>query len=161
MKFNLKHKLTHKRRNQSGMTMVELVIAVAVSGIIVAFLGTAIYQIITVSGYGNDHLSAQHELQNAAAWFNLDVQGSVAAVGGSQLVLTLSDNTTVTYSLVSNQLRRYSGVPYSTVARNISSAAFSITNRLATMSLVCLPSWRESVSENGTYMAYLRPAVTP
>jgi prepilin-type N-terminal cleavage/methylation domain-containing protein len=95
MKFNFKYKFTQKQKRQTGMTMVELVVAIAVTGIIVTFLGTAIYQIITVSGYGNDRLSAQHELQNAASWFNLDTQQSVAATGGSQLVLTLSDNTTV------------------------------------------------------------------
>ena len=170
MKFILKlvHRLIlgpgHKRQadRQAGMTMVELVMTVAITGIIVTFLGTAIYQIINVSGYGNDRLSAQHELQNAAAWFNVDVQQSVAATGGSQLVLTLSDNTTVTYSLVGNELRRSSGGPYMTLALNIRSAVFSINNRLASMSLVCVPTWRESTSESGTYMTSLRPAeITP
>ena len=62
---------------QKGMTMVELVVAIAITGIIVAFLGTAIYQIITVTGYGNDRLTAVHELQNAAYWFNLDGQEAI------------------------------------------------------------------------------------
>jgi prepilin-type N-terminal cleavage/methylation domain-containing protein len=159
LKSIIKHMFMPKHKRQAGMTMVELVMTIAVTGIIVTFLGTAIYQIITVSGYGNDRLSAQHELQNAGSWFNLDVQGSVTAAAGSQLVLTLSDNTTITYSLVSNELRRSSGGPYMTLARNISSAVFSISNRLASMSLVCVPSWRDSASENGTYMAYLRPVV--
>jgi prepilin-type N-terminal cleavage/methylation domain-containing protein len=157
MKFKLK--LMPKHQRQTGMTMVELVMAVAITGIIVSFLGTAIYQIINVSGYGNDRLSAQSSLQNAASWFNVDIQQSVAATGGSQLVLTLSDNTTVTYSVVNNDLRRSSGGPYITLARNIAPPVFTVTGRLAAMSLVCLPSWRESSSENGTYMAYLRPAV--
>lgn len=69
-------------KRQEGMTMVELIMAVAITGIIVAFLGTAIYQIFTVSGYGNDQLTAQHELQNAATWFNLDTQGAQTATGG-------------------------------------------------------------------------------
>jgi len=150
----------HKR--QAGLTMVELVMTVAITGIIVTFLGTAIYQIINVSGYGNDRLSAQHELQNAASWFNVDIQQSLAATGGSQLVLTLSDNTTVTYSRVGNELQRSSGALYITLARNIGSAVFSVNDRLASMTLFCVPSWRDSASENGTYMASLRPVeITP
>ena len=39
--------------------MVELVVTITVMGIIVSFLGTAIYQIITVSEYGNDRLTAK------------------------------------------------------------------------------------------------------
>jgi len=156
MKFKL------KQTNQKGMTMVELMMTIAITGIIVTFLGTAVYQIINVSGYGNDRLSAQHELQNAASWFNADIQQSVAATGGTQLVLTLSNNTTVTYSLAGNILQRSASGASKALALNISSAAFSITNRLASMTLYCRPSWRESTSENGTYMAYLRPVeVTP
>jgi prepilin-type N-terminal cleavage/methylation domain-containing protein len=154
-------KLNLKLKKQAGMTMVELIIAVAITGVIITFTGTAVYQILNVSGYGNDHLSSGHELQNAAAWFQLDMQGTISATGGSQLVMTLSDNSTVTYSLASNELRRSSGSVLTTVAHNINTAAFSINGSLATMSLTCLPTWRDSVSNNGTYMAYMRPEATP
>jgi len=145
-------------KRQEGMTMVELVVAVAVTGIIVIFLGTAIYQIITVSEYGNGRLTALHELQNVAHWFNLDSQGAKAATGGNQLILTLSDNSTISYSLVGTELRRASGGPQMTLARNISSANFSINNRIITMSLTSSPAGRDNVSQNGTYMVSLRPA---
>jgi prepilin-type N-terminal cleavage/methylation domain-containing protein len=144
-------------KRQEGMTMVELITAIAVTGIIVVFLGTAIYQILTVSGYGNDKLTALHELQNAAYWFNTDGQEAKTATGGSQLVLTLTDNSTVTYSLVGTELRRTAGGPQITLARNISSANFSFNNRVATMNLTSTPVGRDNVSENGTYMVYLRP----
>jgi prepilin-type N-terminal cleavage/methylation domain-containing protein len=94
---------------QKGMTMVELVVATAVAGIIVVSLGTAIYQILTVSGYGNNRLIAAHELENAAYWFNRDGQQAVSASGGAGLSLTLSDNSTVNYSLSSAELRRTAG----------------------------------------------------
>ncbi|OGN97281.1 MAG: hypothetical protein A2Y89_06910 [Chloroflexi bacterium RBG_13_51_18] len=142
---------------QEGMTMVELITAVAVTGIIVAFLGTAIYHIITISEYGNDKFTALHELQNAAYWFNKDGQEAKAATGGSQLVLTLSDNSTVTYSLAGNNLQRSSAGLQLILARNISSAVFSVNNRVATMNLIAAPVGRSNVSENGTYMVYLRP----
>lgn len=136
--------------------MVELVMAVAVTGIIVAFLGTAVYHIITVSEYGNEEFTALHELQNAAYWFSEDGQEAKAAVGGSQLVLTLTDNSTVTYALAGTDLQRtVAGLPL-TLARNISSAGFSVNNRIATMSLTSTPPGRNGVSENATYMIYLR-----
>jgi prepilin-type N-terminal cleavage/methylation domain-containing protein len=143
---------------QRGMTLVELVVAIAVTGIIVTFLGTAVNQIFTVAGYGNDRLTALHELQNAAFWFNRDGQEAVTASGGSGLSLTLSDNSSVTYSLVSTELRRTAGGDPMALARNITSADFSVENRVVTMSLTSSPAGRDNVSENGTYKVYLRPS---
>ena len=136
--------------------MVELITAVAVTGMIVAFLGTAIYHIITVSEYGNDELTALHELQNAAYWFSEDGQEAKAAVGGGQMVLTLTDNSTVTYTLVGTDLQRTAAGQQMILAHNISSANFSVNNRIAAMSLTSAPPGRNSVSENGTYLIYLR-----
>ena len=144
-------------KNQEGATMVELITAVAVTGMIVTFLGTAIYHIITVSAYGNDKFTALHELQNAAYWFNKDGQEAKAATGGSQLVLTLTDNSTVTYTLVDTNLQRTATGQQLILARNISNATFSVDNRTATMNLISAPPGRNNVSENGTYMINLRP----
>jgi type II secretory pathway pseudopilin PulG len=145
---------------QKGMTMVELVVAIATTGIIVAFLGTAIYQIITVSGYGNDRLTATHELENIAHWFNIDGQGAKAATGGPALALTMADNSSITYTLSGTEMRRTASGYQMTLARNIASAYFSINNHVVTMSLTASPPGRYGVSENGTYRVYLRPSET-
>lgn len=138
--------------------MVELITAVAVTGMIVAFLGTSVYHIMSVSEYGNDEFTALHELQNAAYWFNKDGQEAKAAVGGSQMVLTLTDNSTVTYRLVDTDLQRIAAGQQTILARNISSnSSFSVNDRLVTMRLISAPPGRNNVSENGTYMIYLRP----
>jgi hypothetical protein len=144
-------------KGQKGMTMAELVVAIATTGIIVVFLGTAIYQIITISGYGNDRLTATHELENIAYWFNIDGQGSKAATGGPTLTLTIADDTSITYELADTEMRRTAGGSQMTLARNITSASFSIDNRVVTMSLTASPPGRYGVSENGTYRVYLRP----
>ena len=143
---------------QKGMTLVELIVATATTGIIVAFLGVAIYQILTVSSYGNSRLIAAHELENAAYWFNRDGQQAVNASGGSGLALTLSDNSTVTYALSGAELRRTFGGNYMVLARNISSLGFAVNSRTVTMSLASSPQGQDSVSENGTYQVYLRPS---
>jgi prepilin-type N-terminal cleavage/methylation domain-containing protein len=143
---------------QKGMTMVELVVAIAITGIIVVFLGTAIYQIITVSEYGNDRLTAMHELQNAAHRFSLDAQKAVSASVDGELLLTISETSSITYALVGTELRRTEDDSQTTLARNISSAEFSIDSRLITMSLTSSPEGRNNVSENGTYKVFLRPS---
>lgn len=144
-------------KGQKGITLVELLIATAITGIIVAFLSTAIYQMITVTEYGNDRLTAMHELQNASHWFNLDGQSAVSADANSNLQLTSSDNSSITYSLVGTELRRTADGSQMTLAQNIASATFSIENRVITMSLTSAPEGRDGVSENGTYKVYLRP----
>jgi prepilin-type N-terminal cleavage/methylation domain-containing protein len=143
---------------QQGMTMVELIVAVAVTGIIVVFFGTAVYQIMTVSGYGNSRLIAAHELENAAYWLNRDGQQATIASGGSSLALTLSDNSSVTYSLSGTELRRSAGGDSIILARNITNLDFSVGSRVITMSLTSSPEGRYDVSANGTYRVYLRPS---
>ena len=143
---------------QKGLTIIEMLVAIAVTGIIVVFLGTAIYQIITVSEYGNDRLTAMHELQNSAHWFNLDGQKAVTANVSDDLLLTISETTSIIYSLVGTELRRISGSSQITLARNITSADFSIDNRVITMSLTSAPEGRYDVSESGIYKVFLRPS---
>jgi hypothetical protein len=143
---------------QKGMTIAELVVAIATTGIIVAFLGTAIYQIFNVSGYGNDRLTATHELENIAHWFNIDGQGAKAAAAGPALALTMADDSSITYSLAGTEMHRTAGGSQMTLARNITSASFSINNRTVTMFLTASPPGRYGVSENATYRVYLRPA---
>ena len=146
------------KSDERGLTLVDLIIAVAVVGLIVSFLGTAIYQMLTVTEYGNDKLTAMHELQNAAHWFGLDGQRAVSASVDGDLLLTISESSSITYSLAGTELRRTAGAAQMTLARNITSANFSIENRVITMSLTSAPEGRDSVSENGTYQVYLRPA---
>jgi prepilin-type N-terminal cleavage/methylation domain-containing protein len=144
-------------KGQGGVTLVELLIAIAVTGIIVGFLGTAIYQISTVTEYGSDRLTAMHELQNASHWFSRDGQRAITATGGDGLALTLSDNSSIDYSLVGTELRRTAGGTRMTLARNITGATFSIENRVITMSLTSSPEGRDTVSESGIYKVCLRP----
>ena len=144
-------------KSERGFTLVELVIATAITGLIVGVLCTAIYQIFTVTEYGNDKMMAMHELQNAAHWVSLDGQQASAASGGDELTLTLPDDSSITYALVDTELRRTAGESEMTLARNISGISFSIENRTITMTVTSSPVGRWDVSEQGTYRVYLRP----
>jgi len=144
-------------KGERGFTLVELLIATAITGLIVGVLGTAIYQIVTVTDYGNERLIAMHELQNAAHWFNLDGQEARTATGGAELSLALSDNSSVIYTVNGTELRRTAGDVTLTLARNITSANFSVANNIITMTLVSSPEGRWGVSEQGTYQVSPRP----
>ena len=144
-------------KKERGFTLVELLVATAITGLVVSGLGTAIHQIVTVSEYGNDRLTATHELQNVAHWFSFDGQMATAASGGNDLVLTLADNSSITYSLVGTELYRTAGDSSMALAQNIAGAYFSIENRTITMNITSTPPGRWDVSENGTYTVYLRP----
>lgn len=146
------------RNGEKGFTLIELLIATAVSGLIVSFLGTAVYQILTVSEYSSDRLEALHDVQNAAYWISVDGQGASTATGGSELVLTLPGGSTVSYTLAGTELRRVAAGSQMTVARSISGASFSVQNRTITADLTSSPRGRLNVSERRTYQVHLRPA---
>ena len=145
------------RKEEQGFTLVESLIAVAITGFIVSVLGVAINQIVTIPEYGGERMTAMHELQNAAHWVGIDGQMSASASGGNQLMLTLADNSSISYVVDGTELNRITGSSNRTLAKNITSANFSVLNRVITMNITSAPDGRWSVSENGTYMVCLRP----
>jgi prepilin-type N-terminal cleavage/methylation domain-containing protein len=144
-------------KEERGFSLVELLVATAITGLIVSGLGTAIYQILTVTDYGNDRLTATHEVQNVAHWFSFDGQRASMASGGSELVLTLPDDSSVTYTVIGTKLDRMADGSTMTLAQNIASANFSIEDQTITMTITSYPQGRWSVSENGTYQVHRRP----
>ncbi len=148
-------------KRQQGFTLVELLISMFITALIIGVVGTAIYQIFTVTEYGNARLLTIHELQNVVHWVSRDGQTAISATGGTQLTLTLPDNSSIIYNLTGTNLYRVSAGSQMTLAQNISSANFSIQGRTITMSLTSSSPDRWQVSEQGTYQVYLRPTEVP
>ena len=144
-------------KSERGFTLVEMLVTIAITGVLFTTIGGIIYQLTTTSEYGNDRLNATHELQNAAQWFNLDGQQAVTASGSSSLVLTLPDASVITYALSGTSLLRTASGYTNTLAQNISSASFLVQGRLVTLDITASVPGRMSVSEQGTYQVYLRP----
>ncbi len=144
-------------KQEQGFTLVELLIVTAITGLIVGVLGTAVYHIVTIPEYGNDRITAMHELQNVAHWVGFDGQMAKTASGGNELILTLPDDSLISYTVNGTALLRTAGSSNRTLAQNITSANFSVQNRYITMDITSSLAGRWSVSENGTYKVYLRP----
>ena len=142
---------------EEGFTLVELMIVIAITGFIVSVLGMAVHQIVTIPEYGNERMTAMHELQNIAHWVGIDGQMSKSASGGNQLILTLADDSSISYVLEGTELHRIAGTSNRTLANNITGANFSVSSRLITMDITSTPDGRWSISENATYKVCLRP----
>ena len=158
--------------NQKGMTLLELIAAMAIGAIIMMGIVALIFQEFKGTATANNSVTAAHEIGNAARWISQDgmMAQSTDLVEGAEL----SDNLTLTwaerqdfvdiphsscYSLSGTQLQRdYDGV-VTTVARDISKIEFSQTGRVLTVSIDCTPPWgaTEGMVQK-TYRIYLRPA---
>jgi prepilin-type N-terminal cleavage/methylation domain-containing protein len=144
-------------KKELGYTLVELMIAIAITGFLATTLGLVVQETTSVPERGGQQVSAQHAVQNAVHWVSLDGQMAKSASGGTSLALTLPDDSSVNYILYGDELHRVDASSNRTIARGIASAAFSVDGRLITMSITAAPDGRWQVSEGGSYQIDMRP----
>jgi prepilin-type N-terminal cleavage/methylation domain-containing protein len=144
-------------KGERGYTLIEALIAIAITGFLVTVIGMAVQQMVVVPERGDDQLDAIHSMQNAAHWLTLDSQTALSASGGSSLTLTLPDENTITYTLAGDKLYRLYGSSNRTIADNVASANFTVQNRIIYMTVATVPDSRWNISESYTYRAYMRP----
>ena len=156
MKF--KQELKKKIMRQTGYTLIETVVAIAIFGIITGVCGLALQQIVTVPERGDSQVDALHDLQNAIHWVGLDAGSAEAAVGGTSLSLTMPDGAAVVYSRSGTALSRNYAGDSQTIARSINNLEFTVNGRTITMNISSAPESRWGISENRTYQVTMRPA---
>ncbi len=144
-------------KGERGYTLVELMVAIAVTGFIAAGLGMVVQQTVSVPERGDDQLAALHATQNALHWVGLDGQTAKTASGGGGLTLTLPDDSTISYSLEGDELHRVYGSSNRTIARNIAAASFAVDGRVISMNITAAPASRWAISENLTCQVTMRP----
>ena len=130
------NKLRRISKGQKGLTLIEVITALAITGLIGLGAAMATGQILTQAARNSDYTTASQHTMNAIYWISRDAQMSqdVKPDGVSGFPLTLSwtewDNSEhqVTYSMEDDMLRRsYSvngGAPSETVvAQHIDSVS--------------------------------------
>ena len=131
--------------NQKGFTLIEMLIAVAIAGIIGAAATMAVHQVITIPTISNDHNIAINQVRNAVHWISRDavaaqtVNATLSNPKFLELTRTDWDDDelhTTTYSFESmpdglNNLKRSetdnTGTKTITIAQYIESKATGIT----------------------------------
>ena len=102
-------------RNRLGFTLIELAVAMAISGIIAGAVTMTMFQIFDSSGRTSTHMTAVSQVRSAGYWVSHDVLMAqdvlVAAEPGFPFTLNWSDWTnnevcTVVYSIVDGELQR-------------------------------------------------------
>ena len=98
-------------RGESGVSLIELIIAIAITGVIMAPIGAAIYFGFRTTGDTQQMVSESTSANVMASYFTADVQGAIAAAkstsdtiscgaaaGAADLVLTTVATPTTTIS---------------------------------------------------------------
>jgi prepilin-type N-terminal cleavage/methylation domain-containing protein len=103
-------------KNQAGLTLIELMIALAITGIVTAAVTILTFQVLDGQARANNHMDAINRVQNAGRLISHDASMAQAVQrtdddDGFPLTLTWSDwedNEThnVVYSIDNNQLLR-------------------------------------------------------
>jgi len=109
------HRLKSLHKNQKGFTLIELIVVIAITGLIISAITVTIFQLFNISARSDSHMLAVRQVQNAGYWINHDTQTaqSVETDGGATgfpLDVTWTewegDKQRVVYSLVDDKLQR-------------------------------------------------------
>jgi prepilin-type N-terminal cleavage/methylation domain-containing protein len=145
------------KKGEQGFTLVELMVATAVTAIIIGGIGMGFYHLVAVPDYGNEKIAAVHDLQNAGHWFCKDGQVAESAVPtGGKVILTFPDASTVIYSRMGDNLVRNGDDGSMVLAQHVDDVLFTVDGRVITMEIATAPDGRWDVSANETYRACMR-----
>jgi hypothetical protein len=125
-------------RGERGIGIPELLIGMAISGLVLSTLGMTLVAVIRNTGWGRDQQGATHQLRDGLFWLNQDTQSAVlgqSTIAGNDAVLAWSDATSgTTYSVhyvqsgtdLERTLTTNGGSPTTrVVARNLTPGGFA------------------------------------
>ena len=61
-------------RKQAGFTLVEMLVALAITGLIMAGLTTSVFQLFTITQRSSDHMTIIRHLDIVNSWLSTDIQ---------------------------------------------------------------------------------------
>lgn len=151
-----------------GVTLTEMLVTTFLMSLLIGVLGTAFYQLFTTTRWGNDTLTALHDLENAEVWLSRDASEAQSFTPGSSPVygtFDCGDYSTVQYrysydsgdtALVREKIVDGGVESTLTVARHIaqeSDVGFSVNGSLVTITLA---STSDAISRNTTLEINMR-----
>lgn len=162
--------LSNVTNNQRGFTLIELMVAIAITALITGGIASAIFQVFNVNTLNSNQMFAIRQVQNAGYWISQDSQMgqtiTPGAVDGFPLDLSWTDWDgvlhEVTYDITGDELRRShsigGGAPVETlVAQSISSISCEFVVGKLTLTVTASVGGSKPVSETRTYEITPRP----
>ena len=152
---------------QQGFTLVELLVAAAISSIVATGLGAALHQFLVISERTGDMRKALHDVQNAGYWLVLDgkraettglVDQDPPAEGITWSWISEEQAHTSRYFLSGRKLKRDHNGTVTTVAHHVSAIGFSLNGEMIEISMRSTPQGRWSISKESTFQIWLRPS---
>jgi prepilin-type N-terminal cleavage/methylation domain-containing protein len=170
----MSHKLGIINKSQLGFTLMEVMLVLAISGMISAGITMTLYQVVTGSTRTSNHMTVISQVQNAGHWISRDaqlIQGEPDIVkdGDDQLqsiTLTWTDwsgtANTVIYTFDGAELWRDDGVQQARIAQFINldktKTMCDFTDGVLTfMVTVTIYSGSQEQSETRVYRIVPRP----
>ncbi len=78
----MRRRLQGSEGGETGASLVELLVAVAISAVVLGMLASAVYQFYSISSYGQGRMAVLHDLQNAGLWLGRDANEAADFVPG-------------------------------------------------------------------------------
>jgi len=156
------------RAGEVGISLVEILIVGAISAVVIAVAGTALFQFNRLTRLQQDALTLDHQLQKAAALLGHDLIAVAEGVAATDvLTLTVPVHTfglaetptplTITYSVEGDMLIRDDGSDRLVVARYLDDVDFSPGPISTTLTLTLTVALREE-SRTATWAFSRRPS---
>ena len=92
------HRLGLINKNQRGFTFIEIIIVIAIAGIITGGITTTIFQVLTGSARTNNHMTAVRQVQNAGYWVSLDAQMAQSIIFDDPATSGVTEFLTLTWT---------------------------------------------------------------
>ncbi len=101
-------------KEQRGFTIIEILVSIAIAGVLAAGIVATIHQTFKVNESANEHMVTVQQVENAGYWVNKDalMAQTITPGGGAGFPLSLSwiswagNSMQVTYNLSGDSIRR-------------------------------------------------------
>jgi len=159
--------LSHLTRSERGMTLLETMVALAISIIVVSSVVVALFQLNDITRLQQDTLTVDQQLQNVAGILNRDILSTASgSVSGESLSLTVVSygfgedtgpvTTTVSYALVNGNLVRQEGSDQVIVARHVTDLDFGPNGTISSTLPVTVTTTFRGRSRSNALVFYRR-----